>query len=289
MDTLFPGSIKKVEDQWLNLLYLYIKQLFSGHWIPSHDETHAFRAWIHAKELLNAMHGTGIEITRSMIEQVILIIFFHDAGMIKDAGPDHGKISAEMARTFLKNHQWPQDQKLDAVIEAITRHDNKTYRYKPENGDKDQAIVFSIVGAADDLDAFGRIGVYRFLEIYLVRDVPGGTLPGKVITSLDHRLEHLERNFGALQLVTQKHHKRYFLTRSFFEDLLLETASEKGYASLVMEVVRQMVKMRKYKPGDTKRGYFDRVKDPDALAFFRGLQDEFHTMHKNLPESAERA
>ena len=95
-------------------------------------------------------------------------------------------------------------------LDAVLNHDNKEY---PDSGKNDDLTILSV---ADDLDAFGFTGIYRFLEIYILRKVPMAdweNLSGKM-----HRRDfiHFGKTFEFSQSMVLKHKERYQVLDDFF-------------------------------------------------------------------------
>jgi len=280
----FAESIQMVENKWLNSLYFQSKRIFSNQWIPSHDETHSFRAWTFAKELMGAMDDAGVEVSVSQMEQVIIAVFFHDTGMIDDPGPSHGLISRVNTEQYLATKPGLNPGNMKDLLEAVTHHDDKTYRFDPDLKTGTGLNISHILGAADDMDAFAGIGAYRFIEIYLIRHMPVQAIPDKAMSSLDDRFMHIEKNYGFLHAIVQKHKRRYQLARTFFEDMKQELSYGSGYAIHVLEIIRQSVLHDKNRPGSSDMWFRKKTQDPATIAFFKVIQREFISMHKNLPD-----
>jgi len=102
------------------------------------------------------------------------------------------------------------------VLEVIEKHDDK------QQTAKDKDSLMAILNAADDLDAFGVVGVLRYAEIYLLRDNNLKTLPDRVIKNLDKRFDNFKKAYGDLKSFAAKQKARYSYTRKFYTDLQQE-------------------------------------------------------------------
>lgn len=70
-------------------------------------------------------------------------------------------------------------------------HDNKEY-----SGHSNPASLAAILSVADDMDAFGQAGIARYEEIYSMRGIPAGEMPGMIIPNVRSRFRHLESTYS---------------------------------------------------------------------------------------------
>ena len=139
-----------VEQKWMDRLFLCVKKEFQNIWLPSHDEQHHMRVWQHAK---NLVIDTGLKPDLSFLENLILACFFHDIGMVVTLDEDHGKASRKICETFLLKRHTPAS--FSEALEAIEHHDDKNYT----RSKKPSSFLLEYLTIADDLDAFGAIGL----------------------------------------------------------------------------------------------------------------------------------
>ena len=85
--------------------------------------------------------------------------------MSVEPGPRHGKHSRELCLQFLDKNNLPEKDYQD-VLDTIENHDRKEYTSKTGKND-----LLTVLSVADDLDAFGFAGIYRYSEIYLTRGI----------------------------------------------------------------------------------------------------------------------
>jgi hypothetical protein len=205
--------LEQVEKQWLNRLYLHDREIFSGIHLPSHDHSHHFRVWQFARDLLIILAETGKQFSRQELELLILAVFFHDTGMSSTQHPRHGTLSREYCEAFLLLNPLSQQADTTELLDAIELHDDKDYTATNRN----PAGLLTLLNMADDLDAFGLVGAYRYAEIYLMRGISCDEIPGKVLMNLDIRYNHLT---GLLPLsnaaFARKCKDRFLLTRNFY-------------------------------------------------------------------------
>lgn len=208
----FAGILAETEKRWLKSLFNEIKQEFSGHPLPSHDHTHHLRVWYFARDLLTALSAAGYHIDQSLVEKTLISVLFHDAGMTVTIEPSHGTESRLICEKFFHQKGVIDRSRLDEILEAVEMHDDKQY------AEKMQGInTYTILTVADDLDAYGAIGVYRYYEIYLLRGIKEKEIPGKAIDNINTRFSFMERAFGFLNTFIRKHEARKKRTINYFE------------------------------------------------------------------------
>lgn len=212
-------SIIKIEDKWLEVLFPRCKQNFSASHLPSHDETHHFRVWQYAKHIVKELLDQGVSVSEENLEQLIVSVFFHDQGMSQTLSNEHGRISRQLCEIFFATSDLQPPEDLPKVLSVIEKHDNKDYiGLSGQNGFELQRIL----NIADDLDAFGIIGVYRYMEIYLLRDVSMNELPGLVLTNLENRFRHFSESFGPGSKIVTSQLPRYQAIKTYYNDLQKE-------------------------------------------------------------------
>ena len=104
------------------------------------------------------------------------------------------------------------------VFTILNSFDDKEYKTKSQADS-----LLSILSIADDLDAFGHIGVIRYSEIYLMRGISINELPKLVLSNLDKRFRNFEKKIKNYPDLYESHKSRYLITRKFFEELNKET------------------------------------------------------------------
>ncbi len=200
--TKITQVIKHTEKKWLDRLYQNCRNEFKKVNLSSHDHEHHRRVWENAKQIFLELESAGFKLTENLIEKTIFAVFFHDLGLtaVKDE-IGHGLAG------------------LGEVLSVIEKHDDKFL------ASSDKASLMAILNTADDLDAFGAVGVLRYAEIYLLRDNDLKTLPDRVIKNLDKRFENFINAYSDLKSFAAKQKERYLYTRKFYTDLRLELAA----------------------------------------------------------------
>lgn len=183
------STIKYAEDKYRALLSEECSRLFTGTDIPSHDNLHHSRVWDNAALLLERLYGAGMITDPLLAEKAIIATFFHDTGLTVNRGPDHGRESRQICGAFLDQTDISEASRIE-ILEAVENHDNKDYP-----GHSDPTSLAAIVAVADDMDAFGKTGIGRYMEIYSMRGIPADEMPEMIITNVLSRLRHLESTY----------------------------------------------------------------------------------------------
>ena len=180
--------IISVENKWLKQLSEFCQSLFYNVQIPSHDHSHHLRVWDYAKEIIYAINTT-YKIDEDFIESCLIASLFHDTGLTQTLDEDHGSESRKICERYFENEEIEKPKNFEEILNAIELHDDKNYLITKQTPDS----VISVLCNADDLDAFGKIGVIRYTEIYLMRGINMKELPKHVINNLNKRFANFER------------------------------------------------------------------------------------------------
>jgi hypothetical protein len=188
----------------------------------------------------------------------------------------HGRESSRLCRDFIVQIDDYKIIDYDPVLQAVEKHDDKSYDSDslPHRGQ-----LLALLSAADDLDAFGAIGVFRYLEIYRYRGIPLHALAGKVNDNLDSRMDYFRKQYYDLHEFVRLQDNRYQVTAGFYRDLdrQLQTANDALSGSGPVLVVNTLLKkVMQEKVHFTELPVCpDEVKeDSYASAFFRELHME---------------
>jgi len=270
--------IDGVERMWLQPLREECYRQFSGIHLPSHDQRHHERVWEHAKKLVFCMTEQGMTITSNELEQLIVAVFFHDQGMSLTTSKEHGEISSRMCQTFMKQSRITAPTPFDKVLEAIEKHDQKDYSEIRTISKKFEIQKF--LDTADDLDAFGIIGAYRYLEIYLLRNVTIKTIPDVVMENMKKRHLHFTHNFSHCTPLIHTHKERYIAAKEFFNDMKLQLAVTEYPEDLfigpigIVNYTKKEILNNKKDPLTVCYEIKNNQTDPYCLHFFDRLQKE---------------
>lgn len=155
--------------------------------LVSHGLGHHRRVWEYAKELLTISAIPEDCIDKKFILNTIIACYFHDIGMAEEPGTSHGVPGKKLCAEFLTANNMNIAVFKDA-LEAIGHHDDKEYLTHPVDNK-----VLDILSTADDLDAFGITGIYRYTEIYLKRGISFQDIGRMIIKNAVSRFENLEK------------------------------------------------------------------------------------------------
>lgn len=216
---LLLEKINTSEQKWLKPLYKYSKSLFEKTHIPSHDAEHHLRVWLHCRGLIIELHKAGIKTTHDTVDKSIVACFFHDAGLTLDMGEQHGYLGRKICEEFFKNNPNLHVPDFEEVLDAIEKHDDKSKKEVTTATPYTMKTILRLVSAADDLDALGYIGVFRYIEIYMKRGIPDEEIPKKVSTNLRNRFSNFLNTYSGLHKYSDKQKIRYKETFDFFTSL----------------------------------------------------------------------
>jgi HD superfamily phosphodiesterase len=208
---LLSEKITFSETKYKKLLEEFFNRIFNISFLPSHGIDHHRRIWHYAKEILNHIDLQGFDIDQSLTDKLIISCFLHDSGMAVDSGFRHGAEGRKICERFLADNRLSVIEYSD-VLEAIEYHDNKEY-----NGINKPQDLLTILSVADDLDALGFIGIYRYIEIYIERKIPFEELGSLITENCATRFNHFLRTYSDSSLV-EKHSKRYKTINTFFDN-----------------------------------------------------------------------
>jgi len=235
---LLLEKINSSEQKWLKPLYKHSKSLFENTHIPSHDAEHHLRVWLHCRGLIIELHKAGIKATHDTIDKALVACFFHDAGLTLDMGERHGFLGRKICEDFFNQNKKLQVPDLEEVLEAIEKHDDKSKKVSAVSTNYAMKTILSLVSAADDLDALGYIGVFRYIEIYLKRGIPDKEIPKKVTVNLRNRFSNFLNTYSGLHKYSEKQKFRYQETYDFFTELDSLFYQESNIEDCQLEVFR---------------------------------------------------
>jgi hypothetical protein len=206
----FSELTVQAEEKYLSSL----ESFFSGKWgdtqICSHNLDHHRRVWEYAKELLECPDIYKVSRDQSFIDKLLIACYLHDLGMALDKGERHGRFSKDLCVEFLNERKDGLEEFSDLLF-AIEHHDNKNYTILSS-----ASPLLLMLSAADDLDAFGFTGIYRYLEIYIMRGIRPENIGPRVLENSEARFANFERNFSNCSDLVEKHRNRYQILRDFF-------------------------------------------------------------------------
>jgi HD superfamily phosphodiesterase len=266
------GSIRSAELRLLKKLEDFFVSVYDDEAIPSHGLEHHRRVWRYVVELALEAEKHNRLNDSDLSQSLIIASFLHDIGMSVEPGEKHGRHSMEICRRFLRENHMDEND-FPGMLQAIMNHDNKDYL-----NFSDQLDILTILSIADDLDAFGFTGIYRYLEIYLLRGIDISEIGSAIRKNALSRYNHFAKAFAFSECLINRHKKRYNILDSFFIEYGKEAPSyisgskaPKGYCGIAESVKKAIIE--KNLTGVSKNSN----NDPVFKWFIEGLASEVNS------------
>jgi hypothetical protein len=265
--TDLTGLIKSAEKNYKQILEDFFVSIYDEKRLPSHGIEHHRRVWNTAKTLILLLNNNNkIKDTR-LVSGLLLASYLHDIGMATDHGPRHGRHSLEFCKQFLiENNLHEYD--FPGLTEAVLYHDNKDYSLPAEIN------LHTILSVADDLDAFGFTGIYRYIEIYTMRGMGFEDLGTMIRNNARKRFFHFNELFTAEETIILRHSERYEILDNFFCKYQEQVSSDNtsgGYFKVVLILSGAASKGKEIE--ELALEHMDSI-DPVIRCFFNGLKGE---------------
>ena len=264
-------SIQCIEEKWITHLNNFVKEKFSGVWLPSHDHSHHMRVWLFAKQILKEIAlKRQFEPDLQFIESLIFCCFFHDVGLTVTLDERHGIESGRIFQSFYNSCKNCVNLNTNSIIRCIELHDDKNYTGKTEISDK---LLHNILTVSDDLDAFGAVGVVRYLEIYWLRGNDIKDIPRKVLRNAQSRYDNFVRIFKDCSGLISYHIERYRYLTNFYSKLRKEDElNRKDNSTPYTKIVNGYIHLNIHKTRYLADLNYD-TKD-DSLGFYKQFRKE---------------
>jgi HD superfamily phosphodiesterase len=213
---------ESIESAELELKQI-LEEFFVSHYdegiLFSHGLDHHRRVWRYAAELLTIPSVWNFDENSCNPSKLIIACYLHDIGMSVEPGARHGKHSRILCLEFLKKYNLSEKDYSD-VLDTIEYHDRKDY-----NAGTDINNLLKVLSVADDLDAFGFTGIYRYTEIYLARGINPSEAGKLILENSGKRFDNFEAILGSGSPFVQKHRKRFEIIAGFFAHFNREAVS----------------------------------------------------------------
>ena len=272
--------ITLAEEKWLELIIPYLGKLFAESFLPSHDQGHHKRVWIRCKSLLLELERFESLADQSLIEGLLLASWFHDTGMTYDPGENHGELGREILEGFLRENRLQDPAPYSEVLNAIEHHDSKQRKLYPELRPGIPPDIMGILSLADDLDALGIVGIYRYSEIYLKRGLRAGLLGIRVLANVRKRYTNIMESCKAFPSIRDTFLSDFQLIEAFFnrynQQLLIYDEPEKvRWGELgIVNYIRSFSVQGRVRPEDFLNQPGVALSGSIAESFFKKLHDE---------------
>jgi HD superfamily phosphodiesterase len=266
-------TTESAENLFKQILEEFFISQYDEKLLPSHGIDHHRRVWSYAKEISILLNSHNLIKDSLLPSKLIIACYMHDIGMSVDPGFIHGKLSRDLCIRFMEKNRIEEADYPD-VLYAIENHDNKEYKSTSDRSD-----LLSILSVADDLDAFGFIGIYRYSEIYLTRGINYSDIGKMISDNAKKRFENFVSSYGFEDSLVPKHKKRFNILENFFDEYnkqvsVYEFESDRpaGYCGVV-EILKEIV-LKKMTLEDVCRESWKYSKDPVIQWFFNEFVSE---------------
>lgn len=270
MNSAISHGITLAEEQWLGLVRPHVTSIFSTTFLPSHDQTHHQRVWEICKSLLLELEKFHSVADQDVIEALLLASWFHDSGMAIDPGEKHGSLGGEIFETFIGEQELKRPLLYTDILEAIVQHDSKERDLYGDLIAGESPGILGLLSAADDLDALGFVGIYRYSEIYLKRGTPADQLGILVLANVRKRFKNIRESFVQFPGLIDGYLEKYGQIEAFFnrynQFLLLEQE--------IILCIRSFSLEYQIRPEDFFAQPDLADKGPGVLSYFKKLRDE---------------
>ena len=269
--------IARAEEHWLHELYAHAKEVFRSSFLPSHDHAHHLRVWNLSKRLLQDIDTIQHPLSPALVDGVLIASFFHDLGMAQSTREDHGRLGRDLCQSWFSESGHSPPAEFETILEAIEWHDTKEARIYPEAGSPPG--ILGILSVADDLEAMGVIGIYRYAEIYLLRGIPLALLGTRVLENAGKRIRNLTSP-GIFTQVMEEYQQQFeeltrFYTQYNRQWLSVEEPERAEQGQLgVIHYIRKRSLEGKVRPEDLITNAGEEGKGPMILDFFSKLKHE---------------
>ena len=271
MDNL-GAALSAAEQHWFQPIVIYLQNAYASVHLPSHDSSHHIRVWNYCKELMHQLNEQGATLNFSP-QQAIIASLFHDVGLTIDTGEFHGYQSRLLCEEFFKKNSHFSGEELQEVLFAIEHHDDKQFK-----GNVSQPInLTTLISTADDLDAFGLVGVFRYLEIYALREIAIENIPQKVLANLENRFANFKQNFEDIPALLSNQSRRYGIAKEFFEEMQRDFNQGIANVSESINIAKALIKSLVVNQHDIKTTVANGLvmnTNPKSIDFYVGLIDE---------------
>lgn len=242
--------------------------------IPSHDFSHHLRVWHNCVDIAEKLYREGFSFSDRFLTQLTIAALIHDSGLTLNKGVKHGQAGADICEKFLSENGI-EDEDREEIKKAIIYHDDKEYllSHPPES-------LLSIVSVADDVDAFGYTGIYRYIEIYLKRGINTTRLADEIVLNAYKRMINIKRVYGFLNDFIEEQEIRFNILRHFF------TNNDNRAAETREAIIGEIKKMVLNKHKSVIPAHIEEMSKKGSLSapFFNMLLQEFkiagRTYHK---------
>ena len=263
--------IDRAEATWLEALHAHAASLFRNGLLPSHNQSHHIRVWNLRKSLLREIATFNSRLAPSLVEGVLIAALFHDLGMCSSIREDHGRLSRENCEQWFRESGRDYPERYEEILRAIEVHDRKEEQLYGSTEPDTTPDILALLSVADDLEAMGTIGIYRYAEIYLMRDIPLEELGNRILENARLRFERLAEKCHRCPRLLEEYQQQYDELTGFYRKYNLQlkktshTALESSGPLGVINYIRRHgldtgeLKGAGEEEGDELRAYFKKL------------------------------
>jgi len=272
--------IRDAEEKWLDIMEFQVKDAFSNVFLPSHDASHHKRVWKNGKKILTRLNEIGPHIDKSLVEGLLISVYFHDQGMVLTRKAAHGKISRQLCEKFFEDRKLEEPENFIQILDAIESHDIKMNDYYAMVPLNEKPELLTLLSIADDLDALGTIGIYRYAEIYLHRGVDIRKIGINVMENVSTRFNNFSKACNLCPELINNFKSSYTEIISFFDkynqQIVADSYPEKEFNGHIgiINYIRNFSVSGKIHPEDFTKSLPDFEVTKFVLDFFIKLEYE---------------
>ncbi len=280
MEKQISQWISEAEEKWLEILQSNAAETFSGTFLPSHDQDHHLRVWNFSKVLLQEIASLTSSITPGLVEGVMIASWFHDLGLVQSMKESHGALGKEMCAQFFHEEGRSLPSQFGEITGAIENHDSKEASIYDAFLPGSTPGILNILSIADDMDALGVIGIYRYAEIYLHRKVPIRELGIHILRNASLRFRNIYRSLSNCPSLADYSGKQFDTLLKFFNLYNQQMAAVKEPETVFWGHVGVVNHIRKFSTDRLVRpeAYLDVLDFPVAgktvTTYFKKLKNE---------------
>ena len=226
---------------------------------------------------MHEIADTHQALTPALVEGVLIASLFHDLGMAQSTREDHGRLGRELCQSWFSESGHRPPAEFESILAAIELHDTKEARIYPESGTPPG--ILAILSVADDLEAMGIIGIYRYAEIYLLRGIPLELLATRVLENAEKRIRNLTGS-GIFARAMEEYQQQFEELTRFYTQYKQQWLSEEDPETVsegqlgVINYIRKRSLGAKVRPEDLCRKAREERTAPMIQDFFSKLKHE---------------
>lgn len=272
--------INRAEKNWLNELDKHARDLFKETFLPSHDSSHHLRVWNISKTLLREIATFNQLLDQSLVEGLLVAIYFHDLGMVRSTREDHGLLGRDLCEKYFKHRAGTLPPRFNEILDSIENHDVKIVGISTEIRSSVAPSILDILTVADDLEAFGIIGIFRYSEIYLLRNINLKNLGIRVLGNAVIRFKNLTKSCILCPNLMKDYRYQYEYLVDFFDHYNQQIVNEHKVEEVfwghlgVVNYIRTIGLNKHTNPIDILSKTRNRITSSFVTDFFTSLNNE---------------